>query len=111
MKQYGWAVNEMKLMRAIAKGGDEEATKKAYIEMGGLIEKSYADEEVVIEKAAEEVINDGDKFIPGEPNPNTTGENLKKVIEFATEFAKNQSPKLDEKLVTKTKSKTKKNAK
>lgn len=37
MKKYTWAENAMKLQRAIALGGDEDAVKANYIRMGGLI--------------------------------------------------------------------------
>jgi hypothetical protein len=39
MKQYSWALNKNKLARAIGKvgEGDEEAVKKEYINIGGLV--------------------------------------------------------------------------
>ncbi len=42
MKQYGWAKNNSKLVRAIAIGRDDEAAVKAeYIKIGGLIIPGY----------------------------------------------------------------------
>lgn len=37
MEKYSWAVNPLKLQRAIADGGDEEAIKARYIALGGLV--------------------------------------------------------------------------
>lgn len=45
MKQYGFAVNQIKLQRAIALAkGDESLVYDLYVKMGGKVEKSYAEE-------------------------------------------------------------------
>jgi hypothetical protein len=72
MNEYKWAVNLLKLNRAIAlANGDESKIKELYISFGGLIKKGYeevshetevvsevtgTEVEEVAEKLAEEVI-------------------------------------------------------
>lgn len=57
MEKYNWAVNKIKLQRAIAKVGelDEEAVKKEYILIGGLLERGYETEAVTTEPTHLEV--------------------------------------------------------
>lgn len=57
METYKWAVNQLKLQRAIANshGGDEETIKKLYVSYGGLIGKGYETEASFVPPAMPEI--------------------------------------------------------
>lgn len=58
MKPYAWAVNPLKLQRAITKASpikDENFIKELYIAMGGLIDKEYLQPEPVVEESNQEI--------------------------------------------------------
>lgn len=94
MENYTWAVNKVKLQRAIQLAGvdpSEEAVKEMYIKLGGLIDEDKLNKQV-LQSIKEAVVLDNPSVtitketiaVPTEP----VSEKVKKVVKRVTKKTK-----------------------